>query len=109
MIALVSAALDESLEVESLVSRLRDLRSQSQRRRYNGPTPSLPSRKTVVAVFDDLVAALYPRHFGPQGLSADEIDAFVAKTLRSALRALHGQIKLETGARRTPRPATRRR
>jgi serine O-acetyltransferase len=95
LISLVSAAPDESLEVESLVSRLRDLRSQSQRRRYNGPTPSLPSRKTVVAVFDDLVSALYPRHFGPQGLSADEIDAFVARTLCSSLRALLGQIMLE--------------
>jgi len=77
------------------VAQLADLRRQSQRRRYSGPTPSLPSRKTIVAVFDDLVGAIYPRHFGPQGLDADEADAFVGRTLRSALRALHGQIKLE--------------
>ena len=77
------------------MAQLADLRRQSQRRRYSGPTPSLPSRKTIVAVFDDLVGAIYPRHFGPQGLDADEADAFVGRTLRSALRALHGQIKLE--------------
>ena len=77
------------------MAQLADPRRQSQRRRYSGPTPSLPSRKTIVAVFDDLVGAIYPRHFGPQGLDADEADAFVGRTLRSALRALHGQIKLE--------------
>jgi serine O-acetyltransferase len=91
----LAPVVDDSFDIDGLVSRLSDLRNLSQRRRYAGPTPSLPSRKTVVAVFDDLVSALYPRHFGPQGLSGEELDAFVAKTLRSALRALHGQVKLE--------------
>ena len=89
------SGFDVGIDVEDIVGRLRDLRSLAQRRRYSGPTPSLPSRKTVIAAFDDLVSVLYPRHFGPQGLSAAEIDAFVGKTLASALRALQGQIKLE--------------
>jgi serine O-acetyltransferase len=84
-----------AFDVDGVVAQLRELRRVSQRRRYAGPTPSLPSRKTVVAVFDDLVAAIYPRHFGPQGLEADEVDLFVGRTLRSALRALHHQIRLE--------------
>ena len=95
MIALAHPLPEDAFEVDDLVAQLSDLRHLSQRRRYRGKTPSLPSRKTVIATFDDLVSALYPRHFGPQGLSAEDLDAFVAKTLRSALRALQGQIKLE--------------
>ena len=95
MNARAQVRLEDVFDVEGVVAQLADLRRQSQRRRYSGPTPSLPSRKTIVAVFDDLVGAIYPRHFGPQGLDADEADAFVGRTLRSALRALHGQIKLE--------------
>ena len=94
MNALAANSFDDEFEVDGLVSRLRDLRSLSQRSRYRGPTPKLPSRPTVIAAFDALVSALYPRHFGPQGLMPDEIDAFIAKTLRSALRSLQSQIKL---------------
>jgi serine O-acetyltransferase len=86
---------EAAFDVDGLVAKLAELRSASQRRRYSGPTPSLPSRKTVVAIFDDLVAAIYPRHFGPQGLDLDGVNGFVGRTLRSALRALLGQIRLE--------------
>jgi serine O-acetyltransferase len=93
--ALAEVRVEEPFDVEGLVEQFRDLRNLSQRRRYRGQTPKLPSRKTLIAAIDDLVSALYPRHFGPQGLSADEVDDFVAKTLRTALRAMQGQIKLE--------------
>ena len=86
---------DEPYQVESLVGQLRDLRTLAQRRRYKGPTPKLPSRETTIALVDELVAALYPRHFGPQGLTPDAADDFVAETLGSALRALSGQARLE--------------
>ena len=92
MIALAASSRDDGLDVEGVVSHFRDLRGLSQRRRYSGPAPSLPSRKTVVTLFDELVSAIYPRHFGPQDLAAHEVDAFVAKSLRSAQRALQGQI-----------------
>ncbi len=95
MNALTPHLVDDGFDVGGLVGRLRDLRSLSQRRRYRGATPNLPSRQTIIAAFDDLVCALYPRHFGPQRLTADELDAFVAKTLRSALRSLQGQIRIE--------------
>ena len=95
MNALASLPAADGFAVDSLVGELAALRSASQRRRYAGPTPALPSRQTVIAVFDELVAALYPRHFGPQGLKPEAVDPFVAKALRSALRALQGQIKLE--------------
>ncbi len=95
MSALAEVQPDESIDVDDLVGQLRGLRALSQRRRYRGATPKLPSRKTLIAAIDDLVSALYPRHFGPQGLTPEEVDAFVGKTLRSALRALQGQIRLE--------------
>ena len=95
MSAFAANLIDDGFDVEGLVVRLRDLRSLSQRRRYRGLAPNLPSRQTVIAAFDALVSTLYPRHFGPQDLTGDEIDAFIAKTLRSALRSLQGQIKLE--------------
>jgi serine O-acetyltransferase len=93
--ALAEIRTEEPFDIDGLVEQLGDLRNLSQRRRYRGQTPKLPARKTLIAAIDDLVSALYPRHFGPQGLSADEVDGFVAKTLRTALRALQGQIKLE--------------
>jgi serine O-acetyltransferase len=83
------------LDVAALVQRLSELRAVAQKRRYRGPAPKLPSRETIISLVDELVAALYPRHFGPQGLEPAEIDAFVAASLTSALSALHGQVALE--------------
>jgi len=95
VIALAEIQSDDPFDIDGLVAGLSDLRNLSQRRRYRGPTPTLPSRKTLIAAIDDLVCSLYPRHFGPQGLPVEEVDAFVGRTLRAALRALQGQIRLE--------------
>jgi serine O-acetyltransferase len=89
------ADFGEPFGLANVVNQLSDLRSLAQRRRYSGATPRLPSRETTIAVVDELVAALYPRHFGPQGLRADEVNQFVANTLRSALAALGSQARLE--------------
>jgi serine O-acetyltransferase len=86
---------DERLAIDDVVARLSDLRRLSQRRRYRAGAPNLPSRKTLIAAIDEFVSALYPRHFGPQGLSGAEVDAFVGAALRSAARALVDQIRLE--------------
>jgi serine O-acetyltransferase len=90
---------DGGLDIAPVVGRLADLRKLAQRRRYRGAPPRLPSREATIAVVDDLVAALYPRHFGPQGISAGEVDAFVERTLRSALLALEAQIRVELSVR----------
>ena len=89
------ADFGEPFGLADVVNQLSDLRSLAQRRRYSGPTPRLPSHETTIAIVDELVAALYPRHFGPQGLTADEVNQFVANTLRSALTALGSQARLE--------------
>ena len=87
--------LDEAIDVAEIVDQLRNLRAASQRRRYRGAAPELPSRKTMGEIVDSLVAAIYPRHFGPQGITAKDADAFVAEALQSALLALRGQVRLE--------------
>jgi serine O-acetyltransferase len=95
LLAKMSAEADAKSPVDDIVARLRDLRRVSQRRRYRGGAPNLPSRKILIGAMDDLVSALYPRHFGPQGLSPAGLDAFIGETLHSASRALEGQIRLE--------------
>ena len=76
-------------------AELRGLRTASQTRRYRATPPPLPSRQAVVEVVENLVATLYPRHFGPAELAPHEVDAFVVRTLDPALSALKRQIELE--------------
>jgi serine O-acetyltransferase len=82
-------------DLADVAVQLRVLRTASQKRRYRGPPPSLPSREVVIDAIDGLASALYPRHFGPAGLDAKDIDAFVLRALDSALYALQRQIELE--------------
>jgi serine O-acetyltransferase len=87
---------DKSWDLDGIVAELSDLRAISQKRRYRGRSlPELPSREAIGGIVDGLVAALYPRHFGSPGLSADGVDLFVADTLDLALRTLRQQIRRE--------------
>ena len=90
----VAAPHDSASEIDVAVDKLRGLRALAQRR-YPGPAPALPSREATIAFVDDGVAAIYPRHFGPQGLSAQALDVFVANSLRSAQQSLRAQARLE--------------
>jgi serine O-acetyltransferase len=86
---------DSDLDLVGVAAQLRALRTASQKRRYRGAPPPLPSREVVIDIVDSLVAALYPRHFGPTDLAPKDVDAFVVRTLDSALRALKRQVELE--------------
>lgn len=87
---------DRSWDLDGIVAELGALRTKSQQHRYSGrPLPELPSRSAVIAIVDGLVAALYPRHFGPIGLSEDGLDLFVADTIDQALRTLRQQVRRE--------------
>jgi serine O-acetyltransferase len=85
---------DGNPEIASVVAELRRLRAASQLSRYRGAAPRLPSREAIGDIVENLVSALYPRHFGPPGLNARDADAFVARTLANALPALRRQIEL---------------
>ena len=82
--------------LDQVVADLRDLRAQSHRNRYgDGVPPALPSRAVVITIIDGLAGAMFPRHFGPVGLTSDSFDAFVTVTLNDTLRLLQRQVRLE--------------
>jgi len=84
------------MEIAALAERLRLIRTVSQQRRYHGrPTPHLPSKAVIIEVLNDVIGALYPRHFGPPGLRPQDTDAHVARSLTLARRRLSRQIELE--------------
>ncbi|MCG6205969.1 serine acetyltransferase [Rhodopseudomonas sp. HC1] len=83
-------------DLGAIVAELAGLRAVSQRRRYRGrPLPDLPSREAVAGLVDGLVSALYPRHFGPAGLSEDGLDIYVADTIEQALTRLQREVGRE--------------
>lgn len=87
---------DKSWTLDDIVAELAAIRANSQTRRYAGRSPpELPSREAVVGIVTGLVAALFPRHFGPPGLLAGDVDLFVADTLDQALRSLRQQVRRE--------------
>jgi len=93
----VSALPDDRLGVNlaAVAAQLQTLRLASQTRRYRGAPPPLPSRESIIEIVESLVAALYPRHFGPVDLAPDDADVFVIRTLESVLAPLRRQIELE--------------
>ncbi|MBV8795811.1 MAG: serine acetyltransferase [Hyphomicrobiales bacterium] len=91
---LIDSKTSDDPEIADVVAQLRRLRAASQLSRYRGPAPRLPSREAIGEIVENLVSALYPRHFGPPGLSARDADAFVAKTLSKTRAALREQITL---------------
>jgi serine O-acetyltransferase len=101
---------DDDAAIASVVAGLRRLRAASQLSRYRGPAPRLPSREAIGAIVESLVSALYPRHFGPPGVSARDADAFVSGVLAKTLLALKREISLALAlereeARANPRSA----
>jgi serine O-acetyltransferase len=57
--------------------------------------PELPSREAIAEIVEGLVSVLYPRHFGPPGLTPDTTDEFLARTLENSLRSLQEQVRRE--------------
>jgi serine O-acetyltransferase len=82
--------------IAGIAERLRLLRMISQQRRYKGrPTPELPSKTEIIDILNDVVGLLYPRHFGPVGLTAEETDAHVLRMLASVGHRLTRQLACE--------------
>jgi len=79
-----------------IAAALRDLRLKFHHTRYgDAPLPDLPSKRAVAEIVDALTAAMFPRHFGPPGLTGESLDGFVTAALTIALSALHTQVRLE--------------
>lgn len=87
---------DDQRGLETIVERLRLIRTVSQQRRYQGrPTPNLPSKPEIIKILQDAVGLLYPRHFGPEGLTADQTDSHVLRMLTSVKARLAHQVLQE--------------
>ncbi|HXZ06464.1 MAG TPA: serine O-acetyltransferase EpsC [Paraburkholderia sp.] len=83
-------------KLDTILDQLETLRTPSGEKRDDGArAPDLPSRDVVAEIVKGLVAVLYPRHFGPSGLTARETDEFLAHTLTASLGLLEGQIRRE--------------
>lgn len=54
---------------------------------------ALPSRDALVAITNDLRAALFPAHFGGSDLTNEGMDYFVGRTLDTALQSLQEQVR----------------
>jgi serine O-acetyltransferase len=54
---------------------------------------ALPSRDALVAITNQLRAALFPAHFGGSDLTSEGMDYFVGRTLDTALQALQEQVR----------------
>ncbi len=98
---------ESDADLVAVAAELRALRTASQTRRYRGSPPPLPSREVVIEIVQAIVAALYPRHFGPADLQPADADAFIIRTLESALSALKRQIELELALMREWKGETR--
>jgi serine O-acetyltransferase len=83
-------------DLAHIIADLHKLRATSEHSRHrDGPIPQLPSRETVIRIIDGLVAALFPRHFGPPGLTEEGADWFVGYTVDAALQSLEEQVRRE--------------
>ena len=82
-------------EILSVVERLAGLRLAAQRRRYLGATPQLPSRRSILAMCDDLLGAIYPRHLGARDLDNGGLDRYVEQALQRAAAVLEREAALE--------------
>ncbi len=88
--------------LHQIVGQLRNSRNAwRQNTKPDGVTYELPSQEVLSDVLEGLSAALFPRHFGPAGLTEEAVDHFIARTLDRALQSLREQIcrelRLETG------------
>lgn len=85
-----------SLQIDAVVSQLRELRMKSleSRQRQNKP-PKLPSRKVLVGVADGLRAILFPNRLGLPELTNESVDYYVGHTLDVTLRELLAQVRRE--------------
>jgi len=87
-------SFQDDIDVGDIVRALGELRKVSQRRYPNGVVPELPSRASVKAIVENLVATLYPRHFAPADALSD-VDGFLKSTLSSTLSSLREEIRRE--------------
>ena len=87
---------NDSLDLASVVSSLRGVRTRAlEQRNRAGRPPRLPVRAVLAEIIDGLSMALYPNRLGAEPLSAESVDYVVGQRLDHSLRLLVGQILRE--------------
>jgi len=84
---------EQDWDLPRIVEALRVSREVANKVRHRGYVRELPSRDTLTAIVGELIAVLFPTHYGRPDLSAESIDYFVGNTLNGALVTLSGQVR----------------
>jgi serine O-acetyltransferase len=87
------AAQSTEGDLAAVVAGLRLAREVTHKIRHRGSVRELPSRAALVKIRDELLAALFPSHYGCPDLTDETIDYFVGDTLAQALAALTEQVR----------------
>jgi len=79
-------------DLAKLVNALHESREVTHNIRQGGKVRELPSAAAILEILQGLISSLFPTHLGPQGLTRDNIDIFVANTLTTTFVRLGDQI-----------------
>lgn len=82
-----------SWDLAMVVADLRESRDVAHNIRHLGRLRPPPSRQAIAEAIQGLTTALFPAHYGPDGLTLDTIDDFVGTTLDAALGSLGEQVR----------------
>jgi serine O-acetyltransferase len=81
--------------LDGVIAGLRERRTSGIDGRHAGGALRLPSTHALARIVEGVIAALFPRHFGPQHLTDEGVDYFVGNTLDVMLRSLLDQVRRE--------------
>ena len=82
--------------IDEIISKVNELRTISQFTRYNGGLPpELPSKESIKSIIETIISVLYPRHYGPTGITTEKVVDYQRSMLITALGRLQKQIRLE--------------
>lgn len=79
--------------LQTVVKQLRESREVTHKVRHHGEVRELPSREALIGILDNLLAALFPTHYGQANLTDETIDYYVGNTLGATLTVLAEQVR----------------
>jgi serine O-acetyltransferase len=80
-------------ELDGIVAGLRLSRDVTHNIRQGGIARRLPSPAALASILEKLTVVLFPTHYGQTDLVGEDVDAFVAANLESALSALAVEVQ----------------
>ncbi len=80
-------------DLDIIVAELRESREVLHNVRHRRSVREMPSRTELVAIVEQLSAALFPTHYGARDLTGESIDYFVGDTLGRSLQSLAEQVR----------------